>query len=73
MWPIVVVWVVAIAVGALLWVRFTRPAGAPTVPLPGRSPGAPRRVFPLWLLLVELILLAAALWLTFAWGAAPAP
>lgn len=71
-WQIVVVWVVAIALGGILWQRFTRPPGAPTVPVPGQTVTRPRRVVPLWLALVLLILLAVAAWLTLRLGAAVA-
>lgn len=58
---IVIVWVIALAVGGLLWQRFTR--------VPVQSSGfsrtsASRRVVPLWLALVWLILLSTAIWLT---------
>ena len=71
-WQIVVVWVVAIALGGILWQRFTRPPGVPTVPVPGQAVTRPRRVVPLWLALVLLILLAIAAWLTLRLGAAVA-
>ena len=65
--PIAVVWLVALLVGGVLWQRFTRvpvQSGAFT-----RS-GAPatRRVLPLWLALVLLMLLIVAVWLTVRWG-----
>jgi len=69
-WPIVVVWIVAILLGGILWQRFTRPPGMPTVAVPGQSIARPRRVVPLWLALVLLIILALAAWLTIRWGAA---
>jgi hypothetical protein len=69
-WPIVVVWIVAILLGGILWQRFTRPPGMPTVAVPGQSIARPRRVVPLWLALVLLIILAVAAWLTIRWGAA---
>jgi len=69
-WPIVVVWIVAILLGGILWQRFTRPPGMPTVTAPGQSIARPRRVVPLWLALVFLIILAVAAWLTIRWGAA---
>ena len=69
-WQIVVVWVVAIALGGFLWQRFTRPPGGATVPVPGQTVVRPRRVVPLWLALVLLILLAVAVWLTLRFGAA---
>lgn len=69
-WHIVVVWVVAIVLGGLLWQRFTRPPGAPTVTVPGQAIARPRRVVPLWLALVLLIILVVAAWLTIRWGSA---
>jgi hypothetical protein len=59
---IALIWLVALAIGGVLWQRFTR------VPVqPGgfaRTPVAARRVLPLWLALVLLILLIVAVWLT---------
>ena len=59
---IAIVWIVMLLVGGLLWQRFTR------VPVQSggfsRAPATPRRVLPLWLALVLLILLIAAVWLT---------
>ena len=69
MWQIVVVWIVAIALGGTLWQRFTRPPGMPMVNVPGQTVARPRRVVPLWLALVLLIILAVAAWLTIRWGA----
>jgi hypothetical protein len=69
-WQIVVVWIVAVVLGAILWQRFTRPPGAPTVLVPGQAVARQRRVVPLWLALVLLILLAVAAWLTIRWGSA---
>lgn len=69
---VALVWIVTLVVGGVLWQRFTRvpvqPAG-----LTSRSPGSraatpTRRVLPLWLALVLLILLIAAIWLTVRWG-----
>jgi hypothetical protein len=71
-WQIVVVWLVAILLGGMLWQRFTRPPGSPAVSVPGQTAVRPRRVLPLWLALVLLIILAAALWLTLRLGATPA-
>jgi len=71
-WQIVVVWVVAVALGGILWQRFTRPPGMPTVSVPGQTVARSRRVVPLWLALVLLILLAVAAWLTLRLGAAVA-
>lgn len=62
-WSLLVVWGVALALGALLWQRFTRP------PAPMVSTAKARRVVPLWLVLVLFILLVAALWITLRWGA----
>jgi hypothetical protein len=59
---VVIVWVVALAVSGSLWQRFTR------VPVQSsgfsRAPATPRRVVPLWLAVVWLILLSTAIWLT---------
>lgn len=71
-WQIVVVWIVAIVLGGFLWQRFTQPPGVPTMPVPGQTVVRPRRVVPLWLALVLLILLAVAAWLTLRLGAAVA-
>lgn len=67
-WQIVVVWIVAIVLGGILWQRFTRAPGMPTVTVPGQSIPRPRRVLPLWLALVLLIILVVAVWLTIRWG-----
>ena len=60
--PIAIVWLVALAVGGMLWQRFTR------VPVQSSGfahvPPKTRRVVPLWLAVVLLLLLAAAAWLT---------
>jgi hypothetical protein len=71
-WQIVVVWIVAVILGGILWQRFTRPPGMPTVPVPGQTVVRPRRVVPVWLALALLILLAGAVWLTLRLGAAVA-
>ena len=59
---IAIVWLAALAIGGTLWQRFTR------VPVPSsaysRVPPTTRRVVPLWLAVVLLILLATAVWLT---------
>lgn len=64
---IAIVWLVAIVLGGVLWQRFTR------VPIQsaGLAPHSPttRRVVPLWLALVLLILIVTAVWLTVRWGA----
>ena len=67
-WQIVVAWIVAVVLGVILWQRFTRPPGGPTVAVPGQAIARPRRVVPLWLALVLLIILAVAAWLTIRWG-----
>ncbi len=67
MLPILVAWIVAIAVGAALWTRYTRPPAASTVRVPGQT-FAPRRVIPVWLVLVLLILLVVVLWVTVRWA-----
>lgn len=64
--PIGIIWLVVLVLGGLLWQRFTR------VPMqasaPGRAPATTRRVVPLWLAVVLLILLITAVWLTVRWG-----
>lgn len=59
---IAIVWLVAVVFGAILWQRFTR------VPVQSsglsRVPPPTRRVVPLWLAIVLLILLCVAIWLT---------
>lgn len=64
-WPIALTWIIAIIVAGSLWARFTRPP-APTenrAPILGTTT-RPRRVVPVWLVLVLLIILAIALWVT---------
>lgn len=61
-WSIAIVWVVALVLGVVLWQRFTRVPVQPTG-LASRTP-ATRRVVPLWLALVLLILLISTVWLT---------
>jgi hypothetical protein len=65
---IAVVWLVTLVVGSVLWQRFTR---VPVQPggLGMRSATSTRRVVPLWLALVLLILFGIAVWLTIRWGA----
>ena len=69
-WQVVVVWIVAIVLGGILWQRFSKPPVTPTVAVPGQAVAPPRRVVPLWLALVLLIILAVAAWLTIRWGTA---
>ena len=65
---IAIVWLVALVVGGVLWQRFTRvPAQIGGVGL--RAATSTRRVVPLWLALVLLILFGVAVWLTVRWGA----
>lgn len=68
MYVIAVVWIVAIVLGVILFQRFTRPPTAPTIGVPGQRV-VPRRVYPLWLVLVLFILLVIALWVTLRYGA----
>lgn len=68
MYVIVVVWIVVVLIGILLFARFTRPPTAPRIGVPGERAAAPRRVYPLWLVLVLLILLVTALWFTLHYG-----
>jgi hypothetical protein len=64
---IAIVWIVTLVVGGALWQRFTRvPAQLGGVGL--RSATSTRRVVPLWLALVLLILFGVAIWLTVRWG-----
>jgi hypothetical protein len=75
MWTIVAVWLGVIIVGGLLWQRFTKPPMSPTIPVPpvpGEKELPSRRVVPLWLVLVLLILLVGALWFTLQWGSTSA-
>jgi hypothetical protein len=67
MWVIIVVWVLALVIGGALGVRFTKAPSAPTLRVPGQNVKV-RRVLPLWLVLVELILLVVAIWVTFHVG-----
>jgi hypothetical protein len=64
---IAIVWLVAIVLGGLLWQRFTRVPIQSTGLAPRATP-ATRRVLPLWLALVLLIVLITAVWLTVRWG-----
>ncbi len=63
---IAITWIVVLALGGVLWQRFTRvpiqPSGF------SRVPTTPRRVVPLWLALVLLMLLITAVWLTVRWA-----
>jgi hypothetical protein len=67
MW-IIIVWVLAIVIGGALVLRFTKAPTAPTVLVPGQGAAPPRRVLPLWLVVVLFILLVTALWITLAYG-----
>jgi hypothetical protein len=66
---IAIVWLVTLLVGGILWQRFTRVPVQPGGLGARRASAATRRVVPLWLALVLLILLIAAVWLTVRWGA----
>ena len=59
---ITIIWLVVLLAGGLLWQRFTR------VPVQSsgfsRVPTTTRRVIPLWLVVVLLLLLSTAVWLT---------
>lgn len=68
MWPIVIVWVVAVVIGWVLLSRFTRAPNAAVIVPPGGESVKPRRVYPLWLVLVLLLLLILAIWLTLQFG-----
>jgi hypothetical protein len=65
---IAVVWIVTLILGAVLWQRFTRvPIQTGGVGL--RAATSTRRVVPLWLALLLLIVFGIAVWLTIRWGA----
>jgi hypothetical protein len=68
-----IVWIATLVVGSLLWQRFTRlpvqSAGLASRSPGSRAPATTRRVVPLWLAVVLLILLITAVWLTVRWGA----
>ena len=65
---VAIVWLLALVLGGVLWQRFTRvPAEMGGVGI--RSATSTRRVLPLWLALVLLILFCVAVWLTLRWGA----
>jgi hypothetical protein len=64
---IAVIWLVALVLGGVLWQRFTRvpvSSGFSRSSVSPTSAPATRRVVPLWLALVLLVLLIAAVWLT---------
>jgi hypothetical protein len=63
-----IVWLVTLVIGGVLWQRFTRMPVQSTGLTPRATPTT-RRVVPLWLVLVLLILLVTAVWLTLRWGA----
>lgn len=66
---IAIVWIVTLVLGGLLWQRFTRvPARLGGVGVRAATTST-RRVVPLWLALVLLILFGVAVWLTVRWGA----
>ena len=63
---VAIVWLVTLAIGGVLWQRFTRvPAQIGGVGM--RAATSTRRVVPLWLAVVLLILFGAAIWLTVRW------
>ncbi|MFN2565261.1 MAG: hypothetical protein ABR499_09665 [Gemmatimonadaceae bacterium] len=65
---IAIVWIVTLVLGGVFWQRFTRvPARPGGVGL--RAATTTRRVVPLWLALVLLILFGVAVWLTVRWSA----
>jgi hypothetical protein len=65
---IAIVWIVTLVIGGVLWQRFTRvpvqSAGLASRSPGSRAPATTRRVVPLWLALVLLILLIAAVSMT---------
>jgi hypothetical protein len=67
---IAIVWLVTLVVSGVLWQRFTRvpvqPGGLGT-----RSATSTRRVVPVWLALVLVVLFAVAIWLTLRWVLPP--
>jgi hypothetical protein len=63
-----IVWLVVLVLGGVLWQRFTR-VPAQSRGLASRAPATTRRVVPLWLALVLLVLIISAVWLTVRWGA----
>ena len=66
-WPVALTWIVALALVGLLWSRFSRPpvSRAETqAPILGSTATRPRRVVPVWLAFVVLVVLAVAVWLT---------
>jgi hypothetical protein len=65
---IAIVWLVVLVLGGVLWQRFTR-VPIRSTGLASRATTTTRRVVPLWLALVLLILLITAVWLTVRWGA----
>ena len=66
---ILVVWLVTLVVGGVLWQRFTR-VPAQVGGLGTRTATSTRRVLPLWLVVLLLILFGVAVWLTVHWGSA---
>jgi hypothetical protein len=65
---IAIIWLVVLVLGGLLWQRFTR-VPIQSTGLAPRTSTTTRRVVPLWLALVLLILIVTAVWLTVRWGA----
>jgi hypothetical protein len=65
---IAIAWLVVLVLGGVLWQRFTR-VPIQSTRLTPRAPTTTRRVVPLWLALVLLVLLITAMWLTVRWGA----
>ena len=64
---IAILWIVTLVLGGVLWQRFTRvPMQVGGVGL--RAATSTRRVVPLWLALVLLILFGIAVWLTVRWA-----
>jgi hypothetical protein len=64
---IAAIWLFALVLGSVLWQRFTR-VPAQLGGLGTRIGTSTRRVVPLWLALVLLILFGVAIWLTLRWG-----
>jgi hypothetical protein len=65
---ITALWLMTLLLAGLLWQRFTR---VPSPPGGLRAPTGTvtRRVLPLWLVIVLIVLIGIAVWLTLRWGA----
>ena len=62
---LLLIWGAALALAGFVWERFSRPSGVAQTPIvPGTRTPTPRRVLPVWLAFVLLVIVAAALWAT---------